>query len=202
MGSGRAAASPGAATRGLDARFGAAWCSSGMVTLISGSGIAPGMVGDALGVAEGTDAAPALPDGSAAGGDVGGADSAGLAGSAAPAGFSSVGWPYPGTNDAADSSSPTANDDVKRDIFFQPSLIVKRNAARMPVTSNVRRTRATFLRARERSGPADLTDDAKSSGSAGDSRAVRWSALVMTRRGCERDRQVARIRLSNRAYEE
>jgi hypothetical protein len=133
-----------------------------MVTLISGSGIAPGVVGDALGVAAGADALPAPPDGSAAGGDVGCADSTGLAGPAAPAGFCSVGWLYPGTTDAADSSSPTANNDVKRDIFlFQPSLIVKWDAARVRVTSNVPRTCAAFLRARERSGPADQTDGEK-----------------------------------------
>jgi hypothetical protein len=113
-GSGRAVASPGAATRGLAARFGGAWCSSGIVTLISGSGIAPGVVGEALGVVEG--ALPAPLDGSATGGDAGCPDSGGLAGSAASAGLSSAGWPRPAVNNAADNSSPAASLDVKRNM--------------------------------------------------------------------------------------
>jgi hypothetical protein len=122
IGSGRAAACPGDATRGLDARFGAVWCSSGMVTLISGRGIAPGVVGDALGVVEGADA---LPDGSTAGGPA----SAGLAGSAASAGFSSAGWLRPGVNHAAESNTPTASDDVNRDMLRTKSDLW-RDAAR------------------------------------------------------------------------
>jgi len=112
----------GAATRGFDTRFGAAGRSSGIVTLISGSGIAPGVVGAALGAAGGAAPAPlGVREGSAAGDGLGGAASAGLAGSAASAGFSSAGWPRPWVTNAADSSSPAASDDVKRNIRLTES---------------------------------------------------------------------------------
>jgi hypothetical protein len=52
-GSGRAGTRAGAATRGLDPGLGVGR-SSGIVTLISGSGIAPGVVGAALGVLDGS----------------------------------------------------------------------------------------------------------------------------------------------------